>query len=145
MKLTIRKMTEEDFEPLYLLLSDPQVMKYLEPPFSKEQTQDFLNNCGLCEPPRVYAVDDQDGFAGYVIFHDYDETSLEVGWVLYPKHWGKGYASELTEQLITKGKNLHKQLVIECDPDQKVTEHIALKHGFTFEGTENHLSVFRKK
>ena len=46
--------------------------------------------------------------------------------------------------MIKRGMNLHKQLVIECDPDQKVTEHIALKHGFTHEGTENQLSVFRK-
>ena len=35
-KLTIRKMTTEDLFPLYHVLSDPEVMEYLEPPFSME-------------------------------------------------------------------------------------------------------------
>ena len=72
MKLVIRKMREEDLEPLHRLLSDPRVMKYLEPPFSEEKTEAFLKNCGMKEEPLVYAVDDENGFAGYVIYHRYD-------------------------------------------------------------------------
>lgn len=41
-KLTIRKLTTEDLIPLYHVLSDPEVMKYLEPPFSMEATEQFL-------------------------------------------------------------------------------------------------------
>ena len=42
MNLTIHKMTEQDLEPLHRLLSDSKVMRFLEPPFTKEQTADFL-------------------------------------------------------------------------------------------------------
>ena len=51
MNLTIRKMTEQDLEPLHRLLSDPKVMRFLEPPFTKEQTADFLET-GLSKNPR---------------------------------------------------------------------------------------------
>jgi len=37
MKLTIRKMMDQDLEPLCVLLSDPDVMRFLEPPYSNEQ------------------------------------------------------------------------------------------------------------
>lgn len=103
MNLIIRKMRENDLEPLYLLLSDPRVMKYMEPPYSLGQTERFLRSCGMSDEPLVYAVENEEGFAGYVIFHDYEDDSMEIGWVLYRKYWGRGYASELTRQLIEKG------------------------------------------
>ena len=143
MKLVIRKMREEDLEPLHRLLSDPRVMKYLEPPFSEEKTEAFLKNCGMKEEPLVYAVDDENGFAGYVIYHRYDHESMEIGWVLYPEHWGKGYASELTGQLIEKAGIAKKALIIECDPGQVVSRHIAGKFGFTSLGEKDNLELFR--
>lgn len=143
MKLIIRKMREKDLEPLHRLLSDPQVMKYLEPPFTEEKTEAFLKNCGMKEEPLVYTVEDENGFAGYVIYHRYDQDSMEIGWVLYPEHWGKGYASELTEQLIEKAQMAKKALIIECDPGQSKSRHIAKKYGFTCLGEKDGLMLFR--
>ena len=37
--LHIRRLTAEDLEPLHRLLSDPAVMRYLEPPFTRAQKQ----------------------------------------------------------------------------------------------------------
>ena len=108
MKLIIRRMREEDLESLHRLLSDSSVMEYLEPPFSAERTETFLKNYGMKEAPLVYTVEDENGFAGYVIYHPYDQDSMEIGWVLYPEYWGKGYASELTEQLIEKARTAKK-------------------------------------
>lgn len=65
-------------------------------------------------------MDDENGFAGYVIYHQFDQDSMEIGWVLYHEHWGKGYVSELTEQLIEKAQIAKKALVNECDPGQSV-------------------------
>ena len=145
MDLTIRKMSIKDLEPLYKLLSEPQVMKYLEPPYTKEKTESFLIDAGLSDPPRVYAVDRDSTFIGYVIFHAYDDASMEIGWVLHPLYWGSGYASHLTELLIEKGLELHKQLVIECVPEQEVTRHLAMKYGFEYDGRTGGLDVFRLK
>lgn len=145
MNLKIRKMEEHDLAPLYELLSDEQVMKYLEPPYSKEQTARFLERAGLSEPPLIYAVEQDGLFIGYVIFHDYDETGMEIGWVLHPRCWGNGVASALTGQLIERSRELNKQPVIECVPGQETTRHIAMKFGFDHEGRKDGLDVFRLK
>ncbi len=122
---------------------DPAVMKYLEPPFTKEKTESFLNTCGLTTNPRIYAADHEDGFAGWVIFHEYDQDSLEIGWVLFPQYWGQGYASELTRQLDEKACRKRKPLIIECDPEQTVSGHIAEKYVFICQGRQNGLDIYR--
>ena len=81
-ELRIRKMTFADLDDLYALLSDVEVMRFIEPPFSKEQTAQFLMDAGLSDNPLVYAVEDSSSFIGYVIFHDYDEENMEIGWIL---------------------------------------------------------------
>ena len=45
--MKIRNMTELDTKDLYEVLSDPDVMKYIEPPYSLEQTKRFLVDCGM--------------------------------------------------------------------------------------------------
>ena len=61
-------MTEKDLGPQAELLSDERVMRYLEPPFSSEQSRVFLDEAGLAEPPLINAVEDGHGFVGYVIY-----------------------------------------------------------------------------
>lgn len=144
MEIQIRKMTMDDLGPLHRLLSDPETMRYLEPPFSMEQTEKFLAEAGLGDPPLVYAVMVRERFAGYVIYHPYDEGSMEIGWVLLPEYRGKGYASELTRILSERAEREGKQAVIECVPEQKVSKRIAEKNGFVYCGRTDGLDVYRR-
>lgn len=96
MNIIIRRMKSSDADALYRLLSDPEVMRYLEPLYDRAQTEAFLHRAGLSEPPLVYAAEGNGRFIGYVIYHPYDEESIEIGWVLFPAYWGRGYASALT-------------------------------------------------
>lgn len=144
MELHIRRFKKTDQEHLYQLLSDGEVMRYIEPPFSWEQTEAFLRQAGLSQPPLIYAVEDAEGgFVGYVIYHDYEGDSREIGWVLKRDAWGKGYAQLLTEKLIAWALAEHKTPVIECVPEQQVTKHIAEKFGFTFIGRQNGCDVYK--
>ena len=143
MELLIRKMKEDDLDSLYGLLADPAVMRYLEEPYTREKTAAFLKTAGLSEPPLVCAAEKDGEFIGYVIFHDYDAVSVEIGWVLRPDVWGKGYASALTEQMIGMARASGKETVIECDPGQEVSRHIAEKFRFDYEGRRDGLDVFR--
>ena len=103
MNITIRRMRPDDVDALYRLLSDPAVMCYLEPPYDRAQAEVFLHTAGLAEPPLVYAAEENGAFLGYVIYHAYDAESVEIGWVLFPESWGRGYASALTDLLIGRG------------------------------------------
>ena len=143
MNITIRKMQPGDADALYRLLSDPAVMRYLEPPFDRAQTEDFLRRAGLAEPPLVYAAEENGDFIGYVIYHAYDEESVEIGWVLLPEYWGRGYASALTERLIDRARQEQKSVVIECAPAQAATKRIAIKKGFRACGICDGLAVYR--
>lgn len=143
--ITIRKFRLSDLDELYHVLSDPEVMKYIEPPYSMEQTEVFLTAAGLCESPLVFAAEKAGQFIGYVIFHEYDSDSYELGWVLAKKYWGKGYASIITKKIIAIAGAMKKDLVIECVPEQEKTKHLALSNGFTYTGNIDHLDVFRLK
>ena len=81
--LNIRRFKKDDLQALYELLSDEEVMRYIEPPYSLPQTEAFLHFAGLALSPLIYAVETPNrDFVGYVIYHDYDEESKEIGWVL---------------------------------------------------------------
>lgn len=162
LNLTIRPFQTDDLDSLYEILSDEEVMKYLEPPFSKEKTKDFLISAGISDHPLVYAVD-YDGFEadstvdntsdcaalrkmiGYVIYHDYDATSMELGFVLHRSVWGRGLASSLTRLLIEKARLSGKDAVIECVPEQYSTKRIAEKCGFSYCGMDEGCEVYRLK
>ena len=143
MNITIRRMQSSDADALYRLLSDPTVMRCLEPPYDRAQTEAFLRRAGLAEPPLVYAVQEDEHFIGYVIYHDYDKDSVEIGWVLFPEYWGRGYASELTDRLISWARKERKSIVIECVPEQVATVHLAAQKGFRMEGITDGLAVYR--
>ena len=136
-------MKKSDLMPLFRLLSDEKVMEYIEPVFDLEKTRAFLDSAGLGEKPLIWAVEDDGVFLGYAIWHDYDETSREIGWVLYPEHWGKGIATKLTQELMQRAFSEDRDAVIECAPAQEVTKHIALKLGFKPAGQRDGCEVFR--
>lgn len=145
-RLKIRKFTNNDLTELYNLLSDEDVMEFVEPLFSLEKTADFLNSVALIDPPLIYAVEDfSHKFIGYVIFHEYDEDSFELGWILNKRYWGKGYANDLTKVFIERSSEIGKNLVIECDSNQEISKHIALKNDFEFFGESDGCSVFKRK
>lgn len=145
-RLKIRKFTNNDLTELYNLLSDEDVMEFIEPPFSLEKTADFLNSVALIDPPLIYTVEDfNQNFIGYVIFHEYDEDSFELGWILNKRYWGKGYANDLTKVFIERSSKIGKNLVIECDSNQEISKHIALKNDFEFIGESDGCSVFKRK
>ena len=140
----LRTMRRENLDELYALLSDEAVMRWLELPFSRAQTEDFLERAGLSEPPLVYAAENAEGeFLGYAIYHDYDEHSREIGWVLKPAFWYKGCADEMTVLLTALARREGKDAVIECVPEQTASAHIARRHGFSYEGRVDGCDIYR--
>ncbi len=142
-RLHIRRFREDDLHALHALLSDADVMKYLEAPYTKEMTERFLFCCGISASPLIYAVEDRKKtIVGYVIYHPYDQDSYEIGWVLHKNQWGKGYASELTQRLIEDARGRTSKLIIECAPAQETTKRIAHRYHFTPAETTDDLELY---
>lgn len=146
-RLLIRNFSADDAEELYPILSDPEVMRYIETPFSMEQTQGFIRAAGLSVPPLVYAARQKDTGAliGHIIFHSCGEIQeYEIGWILGNKYWHQGYADEITAALIEYAQEKGiSSLMLECDPQQAASRHIAEKYGFQYQGIEDGCAVYR--
>lgn len=136
----IRQFKQSDTVELYLILSNPKVMEYIEEPFTLESTKEFLNKNGLSYPPRVFALEYKENkkLIGHIIFHKYDKESYEIGFILNQNYWGQGIANEVTKSLIdyAKTKNIHS-LIIECDKRQLATQKIATNNNFKQISSEN--------
>ncbi len=142
--MRIREFEKSDLENLFGTLSDPDVMTYIEDPYTFEDTQALLDDVLSSEERSIHAVEDDNGnYIGYVIFHPYEADSYELGWLLNKSEWGKGYASGLTEMMIEEARKKGMNAVIECDPWQEVTKHIAEKFGFRFDEVYDGCNVYR--
>ena len=58
-RLSVRPLALPDLPALYAVLSDPEVMRYLEPPYTFSQTEAFIRDCGLSRPPLVYGAEEK--------------------------------------------------------------------------------------
>ena len=144
-RLRIRRFRPDDLEALFQLLSDEAVMRYIEPPYSRQAAAEFLAAAGLCEPPLVYAVDQRGGgFVGYVIYHSYGEDEMEIGWILRADKWRRGYGDELTKALIRDAAGKARRLVIECAPQQTATRKLALRNGFVYRGSRDGCDLYKR-
>ena len=145
-RLDVRPLRLLDAAALFPILSDAEVMRHLEPPYTRPQTEAFIRECGLSAPPLVYGVVEKASTAliGHLIFHPFETAECyELGWVLARESWGKGYASELTEgaAAYAKGRGI-KQLVIECLPENAASIQVAVKCGFCPAGEAEGLRRF---
>lgn len=148
-RLCVRNFRADDAQALYPILSDPEVMRYIELPYTLKLTKAFIETGGLCDPPLIYAVEWKatGELIGHVIFHSYEaDDCFELGWILSRDFWGRGIATELTEALLTEARSRGvREAVLECDPEQTATRCIAEKLGFAFLGDDDGLLEFRKK
>jgi len=159
-RLLVRRLTLEDAPALYEVLSDPAVMRYIEPPFTPEQTRAFLLQAGCCEPPLVYGVvwkgsadpemepgkgqggSDAFKLIGHLIWHPWEDEAMELGWILRRDYWGRGIARELTAALLERTAG---DVVLECSPDQTATRHLAERFGFICQASDQKLAVYRRR
>jgi len=145
-RLLIRRFTLSDAEALFSVLSDPEVMRYIEPPFSIEQTKAFIQEAGLRESPLVYAVlwkgSGSPLLIGHLIWHPWDAETMELGWILRRDFWGRGIATELTEHMLAQ---TNQAVLLECSPEQAATQRIAQRFGFQRIAQDSGLLQFIKR
>jgi RimJ/RimL family protein N-acetyltransferase len=101
-RLVLRAFTQQDFEPFARIVSDPEVVRYLDDgaPISREECWRgmalFIGHWHL----RGYgwwAVEDRHSgdFLGRIgLYNPEGWPGLEVGWLLAREVWGEGLATE---------------------------------------------------
>jgi RimJ/RimL family protein N-acetyltransferase len=112
-RLTIRQFTEDDVDNLFNLNSDPEVMRYLGRPPSRERLRDEIIPFHLAVYSRLdrlgtWAAESADNgeFLGWIHLRagfDGDITNVELGYRLRRAAWSRGYATEGSRVLVDMG------------------------------------------
>jgi RimJ/RimL family protein N-acetyltransferase len=112
-RLALRQFTEDDVENLIDLNSDPEVMRYLGRPPSREVLRDriipfFLDAYQRLDRLGTWAAESADSgeFVGWFHFRpgpDGDITNIDLGYRLRRPAWNHGYATEGSRALINMG------------------------------------------
>jgi len=129
----------DDLRDFYEIFSDPEVMKYTEPPYDIEKSEKFLKDFCIERHPRgafAAVLKDSGKAIGYVLFKATDEPEIfEIGWIFNKDYWRHGYAYEICSRLICHGFQdigLHKICAEAIDTDKSV--QLMKKLGMASEG-----------
>ena len=117
-RLHLRSFEMSDAKSALSWLGDAEAMRYIEPVFDAARAEDFIRTCGhlvwcLCLRESGLPI-------GHVIWHPYmgQPACWELGWILAPTHWGRGYAKEISLALIERAREEGiREIVLEAVPE----------------------------
>ena len=150
-RLKLIPFVSEHLEGLFKMNSDPEVMRYLGPPETREQTE-----ASILRQQEKWA---KYGFGWWSVFeHDSDEligaaclqhlghvetNPLEIGWRLLPKARGQGYATEAGQAAMDYGFETIGQtyLTAVTDTENKASARVMERLGMTYVGIQTHYDV----
>lgn len=113
-RLKLRQFNESDFQGLFELDSDPEVMRYISEgkPMTKSEVATTLQKImARYDEWKVYGVwaaelKATEEFIGWFSLKPLPGTAeIEVGYRLLKKHWAKGFATEGSRRLVDYGLN----------------------------------------
>lgn len=144
-RLILRKLEESDYERLFLLDSDPEVMKYIGVPVLKDvnQSKDVIRTIQKqYEDNGIgrFAVIEKEsnlliGWSGLKFLtqeiNGYNNV-YELGYRFMPEYWGKGYALESAKASLDYGFNdLNIDIIYAmAHSENDASNHILQKLGF---------------
>jgi RimJ/RimL family protein N-acetyltransferase len=143
-RLTLREITQEDFQGIHDYASDPETVKYMPfGPNTEEETREFIrrNMKRQKEEPRTdygfgIILKEENSFIGACGIHSVTEIQASIGYILNRKYWGKGYATETARALVNylfEELDVHRVFAT-CDPDNHASIRVLEKVGMRLEG-----------
>ncbi|WP_409368594.1 GNAT family N-acetyltransferase [Lysinibacillus sp. 38-6] len=138
-RLLIRKFEVQDFQAVYSYMSNVTVMHYMpEGVCTEQQVQTFITeNSGEQAKHFAIVLREEPQVIGHLVFHQYfGDHTYEIGWVLHPSYYRKGYASEAAHALLDYGfteMKLHR-IIATCQPENIASYRVMEKIGMRREG-----------
>ena len=102
-RLRVRYFTAEDYDNYFSLQGNPEVMQYIRPARSREESDSFLKDKILPSSKDdfrgYWAVEKKESheFIGcfVIIPLPEDDTKTQMGYSFLPQYWGNGFATEV--------------------------------------------------
>ncbi len=161
-RLYCRHFTMDDLEGFHGLNGNEEVMKYIRPVTTFEESKEKLIN-SIAEyetKPELlrFALVEKESnkFVGcFVIFpldkEHTDEQGFQVGYSLLVEHWGKGFATEITHAGIEYAFNEMKldAVFAVTTNNHAASQHVLIKNGFKlikeYKEDEADLHLYKKE
>ena len=107
-RLILREMTDDDFQSLYAILSDPETMQHYPKPYDEAGVRRWISWCKDSYAQHgfgLWAVTLKEngefiGDCGISMQPIHGQWLPEVGYHIRKDHWRKGYASEAARECI---------------------------------------------
>ena len=144
----IREFGMDDLDALYALYEQPHVTDFIEPLYAYAQEREYEQNY----IERIYGFY---GFGMWLVFEketgrligraglEYrepcEEGEVELGYLIAPSHWHKGYATEVCQAIITYAKEelSMERIVSHVHLKNDASRHLLEKLGFSGEQKED--------
>ena len=142
-RLYVRRYTLEDEEAFFQLNSDAEIMRFIRPPKSRQESKAFLaENIGFYEKHpglgRWALVERGSGkIVGTFSLLPLEHTDdVHIGYALMKDNWGKGYASEIVKAGIDYAFRELKlsSIAAVTYPEHFVSQKVLLRNGFDRDG-----------
>jgi len=144
-RISLEKAGPQDFDSFFILTGNEKVMSMItERPLSKEETREkfntLLKNNQLHHALGSFMVFEAtaSNFLGVAKLEitEKKRDEAELGFMLLPETWGKGYGSEIARILMEVAFTVPhlKWVYAYIDPDNQGSRKILIKNGFISEG-----------
>lgn len=105
-RLRVRRFTDADKDHFFSLQGNAEVMQYIRPPRTREESDTFLVEKIIPAPvddfKGYWAVEEKGSgiFVGSFVIIPIpgDEEKTQLGYSFLPPYWGKGFATEVTKE-----------------------------------------------
>jgi [ribosomal protein S5]-alanine N-acetyltransferase len=152
-RFSLRQLTLEDANEIFLLRSDERVNKYLDRPIAKnsDDAKQFINriNHDISNNELFYwaiAFKNNPKLIGTICLWNIseDETTAEIGFELLPEHQGKGIMQEVLPVVIKYGFEEMKLQSIdgEASPNNLKSIRLMKKFGFSFKNHSEKTAIY---
>lgn len=142
-RLTLREFAAGDFDAVHEFASDPEVVRWVEwGPNTIDDTYGFFADVDAqrrtqprTDYPLAATLTGSGEVIGSAMLRTLDPSFREgsLGYALIRRHWGNGYATEITQRLIEFGFDTigFEDITATCDPRNEASARVLAKAGMT--------------
>ncbi len=138
-RMIVRRFAESDAESFFRVNGDPDVMRYIRPAKTREQSDAFLHENlifykegSVLGRYAVFSKSNASFLGSFSFLYLEGEADFHIGYALVPEAWGKGYATELVqfgmEYYFSNTDKRHLFAITE--PGNLASQKVLLKNGF---------------
>ena len=145
-RLLLRKLKSADANEMFFLRSNENVLRYIgrEPTKTIAEAEEFINkiNKNIDENESILwgitSLNDPSTVIGTICFWNIKKEHYrsEIGYVLHPRHWGKGIMKEAINSVVEFGFSvlgLHS-VEAQLNPENIASSYLLERTGFIKEG-----------